>query len=63
VTNERDIPQAARLMIELYGDSAEAEAAQMADMTRLHGDYEGTRLWYRIRRAIEFLRPEQAGTA
>jgi hypothetical protein len=56
-----NIAQAARLMLELYGDGAGAHAAQMADVTRQDG--EGTRLWFRIRRAIEFMRTDPSGIA
>jgi hypothetical protein len=54
VANKRDIREAARLMLELYGrDAAAAEAARMVDMTRNRPDREEALLWYRIKRAIE----------
>ena len=56
VVNKRDISEAARLMLALHGENAEAECVRAADMMRERGDREEERLWHRIRRAIEFLR-------
>lgn len=62
VVNKRDIYEAARLMVGLHGDDAEAECERMAGMMGERGDREEARLWQRIRRAIEFLRTETSGT-
>ena len=56
MSNKNDIAQAARLLIELHGQDAEAEAERMAKMTGERGDRQGALLWFRIKRATEFLR-------
>jgi molybdopterin synthase catalytic subunit len=61
VTNKNDIYQAAKLMMELYDEAAEAEAERMVDMLETSGDREGVRFWLRIGRLIELLR-EPAST-
>ena len=52
--DDRDVWQAAKLLVDRYGDGAGAEAAKRADEL-LTGDAEGAFTWRRIREAISDL--------
>ncbi len=52
---ERDIWQAAKIMIDRFGNDAIIESAKRADELPDEGDYEGSAVWQRIMRAADEL--------
>jgi hypothetical protein len=59
--DDRDVWQAALLMVKRYGDDAMIEAAERADQLLDEGDLAGAETWHRILSAIERLQGEGAG--
>jgi hypothetical protein len=59
--SNRDISQAAALLVELYRDDALTEAARMIDLMEARCDREGRLLWFRIKRVIEWLQALPTG--
>ena len=57
MTDDKDIYQTAKLLIDRHGDDAVIEAAMVADKMLDKGDLDGLATWNRILRAIEELRP------
>jgi hypothetical protein len=55
VINDRDVWQAALLLVKRYGDDAMLEAAQRADQLLDEGDMAVCEVWHRISNAIERL--------
>jgi hypothetical protein len=55
VIPDRDVWQAALLMVKRYGDDAMLEAAERADQLLDEGDMAGAETWHRILIAIERL--------
>lgn len=55
---ERDIWDAALLMIRRYGSAARAQAAERGDRSLAGGDTEGCAVWKSIGAAIEWLQAE-----
>jgi uncharacterized protein DUF6961 len=55
VIPDRDVWQAAILLVKRYGDDAMLEAAQRADQMLEEGDMAGAETWHRILNAIERL--------
>ena len=56
VIDDRDVWQAALLLVRRYGDDAMLEAAERADQMLEEGDMAGAETWHRILNAIERLR-------
>ncbi len=56
LTDNKEIYQSAKLLIDRHGDDAVIEAAMMADNMLKAGDLDGLATWNRILRAIEELR-------
>lgn len=54
--SERKIYLSANILLNAYGDSAEAEASERADELQRKGDTEGAVVWRRIQIAVEKLR-------
>jgi hypothetical protein len=52
---DRDVWQAALLMVRRYGDDAETQAAMRADQMLEHGDLDGMLVWHAIISAIRTL--------
>ncbi len=52
---ERDIWQAAKIMIDRFGNDAIIDSAKRADELADEGDYEGSAVWQRIMRAADEL--------
>ena len=50
-----DIYRAANLLIEQHGADAVTEAVKLADLMLERGDREGQFVWFRIKKAIEWL--------
>jgi hypothetical protein len=63
VISEREIWEAAKLLISQHGDAAEIEAARQADLMLDRGDREEQVVWLRIRRAIVQLQAPPTGPA
>ena len=59
MTDDKDIYQTAKLLIDRHGDDAVIEAAMVADKMLKQGDLDGLATWNRILRAIEELRTEK----
>jgi Family of unknown function (DUF6961) len=55
VISDRDVWQAALLIVKRYGDDATHEAAERADQLVDEGDMAGAETWHRILNAIERL--------
>jgi triphosphoribosyl-dephospho-CoA synthetase len=55
VISDRDVWQAALLIVKRYGDDAMLEASQRADQLLDKGDMIGAETWHRILNAIERL--------
>ena len=55
--SDRDVWQAAVLLMKRYGDDAMLEAAQRAERLLDEGDMAGAEVWHRILNAIERLQP------
>jgi len=55
VIPDRDVWQAALLIVKRYGDDAMHEAAERADQLLDEGDMAGAETWHRILNAIERL--------
>jgi triphosphoribosyl-dephospho-CoA synthetase len=55
VIPDRDVWQAAVLLVKRYGNEAMLEAAQRADQVLDEGDMAGAETWHRILDAIERL--------
>jgi hypothetical protein len=56
---ERETWQAAKLLVDRYGEGAPVQAAQRADELRGEGDTAGEAVWFRIENACrELLRVE-----
>jgi hypothetical protein len=53
--HDREIWQAAQVMVKRYGDGAMLEAAARADQLQEDGDMAGASVWHRILNAIERL--------
>jgi len=53
--SDRDLWQAALLIVKRYGDDAMLEAAERADQLLDDGDMAGCETWHRILNAIERL--------
>lgn len=53
--SQLDIYRAAHLLIDRHGANAVNEAATFIDLMLQRGDRDGVLLWYRIKRAIEWL--------
>jgi hypothetical protein len=53
--DDRDVWQAALLMVKRYGDDAMLEASERADQLLEEGDMAGAETWHRILNAIERL--------
>ena len=64
MTDDKEIYQSAKLLIDRHGDDAVIEAAMMADKMLEDGDLDGLATWNRIIRAIDELlsneRPKDA---
>ena len=56
MTDDKEIYQSAKLLIDRHGDDAVIEAAMKADKMLEQGDLDGLATWNRILRAIEELR-------
>ncbi len=56
MTPDKDIYQAAKLLIDKHGDDAVIEAAMLADKMFEAGNLDGQSVWNRILRAVEELR-------
>ena len=56
MTPDKDIYQAAKILIDKHGDDAVIEAAMIADKMFEAGDLDGQAVWNRILRAVEELR-------
>ena len=56
---DRDVWQAALLMVRRYGDDAETQAAMRADQMLEHGDLDGSLVWHAIITAIRRLQVEK----
>ena len=56
MTDDKEIYQSAKLLIDRHGDDAVIEAAMQADKMLEQGDLDGLATWNRILRAIEELR-------
>ena len=54
--SDRDVWQAAVLLVKRYGDDAMLEAAERADQMLEEGDMAAAETWHRILNAIERLR-------
>ncbi len=57
---ERDIWQAAKIMIDRFGNDAIIDSAKRADELADEGDYEGSAVWQRIMRAADELRSTES---
>jgi hypothetical protein len=55
VISQIDIYRAANLLIEHHGADAVTEAARLADLMLERGDREGQLVWFRIKKAIDWL--------
>jgi triphosphoribosyl-dephospho-CoA synthetase len=55
VIDDRDVWQAAVLLVKRYGDDAMLEASQRAEQLLEKGDMVGAETWHRILNAIERL--------
>ena len=55
MSEEKDIWQAAKLLIDRYGDEAPVQAAMRADALLAEGDIDGQAIWKRILSAVEEL--------
>jgi triphosphoribosyl-dephospho-CoA synthetase len=53
--DDRDVWQAALLIVKRYGDEAMLEASERADQLLDEGDMAGAETWHRILNAIERL--------
>ena len=51
--SEREIYLSAKVLMQFYGDSAEAEARDRAEELQRKGDTEGAAVWRRISLAVE----------
>lgn len=60
---ELEIWRAANLVIQHYGENAEIQAAQRADLILERGDGDGQNLWMRITRAIVALQAPRGSVA
>ena len=56
MTDDKEIYQSAKLLIDRHGDDAVIEAAMKADKMLEQGDLDGLATWNRILREIEELR-------
>jgi triphosphoribosyl-dephospho-CoA synthetase len=54
--DDRDVWQAALLIVKRYGDDAMLEASERADQLLDEGDMAGAETWHRILNAIERLK-------
>ena len=52
MAEDSDLWRVARLLVDRYGDRAEAEAFTRADRMQEIGDKEGTAVWLRIRQYV-----------
>jgi hypothetical protein len=57
--SDRDIWQAALLIVKRYGDDAMLEASQRADQLTEDGDWAAANVWHRILDAIERLQSKR----
>ena len=55
MSEEKDIWQAAKLLVDRYGDEAPVQAAMRADALLAEGDIDGQAIWKRILSAVEEL--------
>ena len=61
VMDNRDICQAATVLIKQYGEDAALQAGQRADDMLARGDIDGQAVWLRIRVAVQELLKERPG--
>ena len=59
MTDDKDIYQAAKLLIDRHGDNAVIHAAMRADELLEAGDLDGQAVWKRILKAIEELQSRE----
>jgi hypothetical protein len=57
--SDRELWQAALLLVKRYGDDAQLEAAARADQLQEDGDWQGAVTWHRILDCIERIQAQR----